>query len=870
MTDSLESNDNTHTHQVLTKGTMVGRYRIIEKIGAGGMGEVYLAQDTELDRRVALKFLPTHLCQDDDCRQRFKREAQAAAKLDHANIVPVYEVGEHDGRPFFAMAHIEGQPLREVIRGGELGLDEAIDLTIQICEGLQEAHESGIVHRDIKPSNIILDKKGRPKLVDFGLATVQGGERLTKTGSTLGTAGYMSPEQIKVKEVDQRSDLFSLGVVLYEMITSRLPFSAETEAATMNAVLRDAPEPLSRYKSGVTAELQRIVSKLLEKDSALRYQSAAGVASDLKGLTASSLPDKKPRKDWWNRYVVPGAVLVFVIAVVIWVREMTPETEDEGVKSIAVLPFENLGAAEDEYFADGITDEITARVAGISGLRVISRTSAMFYKDSPKPLPEIGKELGVNYIIEGTIRWDKSSEPNRVRITPQLIRVADDSHVWADNFEHAMTRVFAVQSEIANKIAENLGVTLLESEKTAVNEKPTENLTAYNYYLRGLEYWDQDRSVVQAITMLEKATELDSTYLKAHMLLARLYGYVYINNLQLFDDVENRAREAAETAFSLAQGKSDGYLAMGYYHYYCSRDYDRALELFQRTLIDQPNNSDLIAAIAYVQRRQGHWEKALNGLRKALRLNPLSATITTGLAMTLYQMHRHKEGLALVNDALEIAPDHPSLWRWQMTFRFFSGQDTSVVREAMNTFRQYASRDLFAYWAELADISLRDFQTALTRRSSPGEYQLTDSIEFYLQRGRIYRFMGDETTSRAYFDSVKVICEERLVRQPDHPQYQMSLGIALAGLGDKAGALQHGERATELLSVEKDALSGNSMLMDLAEIYATVGQADRAIDLITYLLENPSPLQFQDVKWHPTYDPLRAHPRFQALLEKYE
>ena len=245
------NDDNTRTHIVLTKGTMVSHYRIIEKIGAGGMGEVYLAEDTKLNRQVALKFLPPHMCKDDDCRARFKREAQAAANLDHPNIVTIHEVSEYRGRPFFAMQHVEGNSLRDVIKDKELPLERVIHLAIQMCEGLGKAHRAGIVHRDIKPSNIVMDSDGRPKLLDFGLAAIQGTEKLTKTGSTLGTIGYMSPEQIQVKEIDLRSDLFSFGVVLYQMIAGRLPFKGDTEAATMNSVLNDTPEPLSRYKSGV-------------------------------------------------------------------------------------------------------------------------------------------------------------------------------------------------------------------------------------------------------------------------------------------------------------------------------------------------------------------------------------------------------------------------------------------------------------------------------------------------------------------------------------------------------------------------------------------------------------------------------------------
>ena len=293
MGKETDNNDKTQSFVALTRETMASHYRIIEKIGTGGMGEVYLALDTKLNRKVALKFLPPHLCQDEDCRKRFMREAQAAAGLDHPNVAAIYEVGEFQGRPFYAMQIVEGQSLKDVIAGKDLPIDCLLEIGIQVCEGLQAAHDKGIIHRDIKPSNILLDGHGRVRIVDFGLAAIRGSEHLTKTGSTLGTIGYMSPEQVQGKEIDHRSDLFSLGVVLYELITKQNPFKRDSEAATLSAVKDHIPEPLARYKRDVPQSLEAISVKLLEKNSAHRYQSAAGVLSDLHKLVAVHAPDSK-------------------------------------------------------------------------------------------------------------------------------------------------------------------------------------------------------------------------------------------------------------------------------------------------------------------------------------------------------------------------------------------------------------------------------------------------------------------------------------------------------------------------------------------------------------------------------------------------
>jgi len=872
--ESFDDNK-TRTHTVLTQGIKIGRYRIEKQIGAGGMGEVYLAEDTELNRQVALKFLPLHLCKDEDCRARFKREAQAAAKLDHPNIVAVHEVSEYQGRPFFSMQLVEGQSLREVIKGKDLPVERIVEMATQICEGLQAAHEKGITHRDIKPANMLVDDRGRVRIVDFGLASVVGSDQLTKTGSTLGTVGYMSPEQVQGKEVDHRSDLFSLGVILYEMLTGRAPFKSETEAATLNSVINDNPEPLSRFKSSVPDALQNIVSKLLEKNPSYRYQSAAGVISDLKRLSAGTSPlVKKGPADWWNRFVVTGAVLVILVIVVYWMWPHRPSGEGEKIKSLVVLPFENLGTENDEYFADGMTDEITARLAGFSGLRVISRTSAVHYKDSGKPLKEIARELKVDYVLEGTVRWDKSGDTDRVRIIPQLIRASDDSHVWTNTFERTLTQVFAVQADIATRIAEALDVTLLETEKQLLAAKPIENLEAYDFYLRGKKYWEQGKDSEPAIRMFERAVELDSNFFQAYAWLPRLYGFEYINDYNMTRERVVKAEEAAEKAFRLADGKPDGYLAMGYYYYYFSRDYDRALEFFSKALQGQPNNSELIAAIAYVQRRMGNWDAAVDNLKKANSLNPFSPTEIDGLIFTLMHLHRLREAESLVNKALKLWPDNNVLHLYNAALIFYSRmdthQDTLEVAKAMHKYEQLAPAPQAAIFLEMVDILQRDYQNALGRRSIPRSPTAGDSASFYIQRGYIYRFMGDSGISRTYFNSARIICERRLKTEPELALIHANLAQIYAAIGKKQKAVREGELAAELLPVSKDVIQGTSVLQSLSIVYIMVGKYDLAIDQLDYLLSHPSRVQIATLRSHPVYDPLRDHPRFKALLEKYE
>ena len=370
--------------------------------------------------------------------------------------------------------------------------------------------------------------------------------------------------------------------------------------------------------------------------------------------------------------------------------------------------------------------------------------------------------------------------------------------------------------------------------------------------------------------MFEKAVALDSTFYAAHAWLPRVYGFEYINDIQMTEERREQAKDAAEKAFRLAQGKPDGYLALGYYYYYFSRDYDRALELFEQALVGQPNNSELIAAIAYVQRRKGNWDAAVANLRRALRLDPFSQTDIDGLARTLILLHRIEEAEEVVDNSLEFSPDNAGLLFWKAALVFYSGRDSSEVRAALREYTQLAPPSMAPFLLELSDIFWRDYQTALTRRTVPTRPTSGDSVKFYTQKGQIYRLMGDSGTSRAYYDSARVICEERVRTDPEVALFHADLAQVYAGIGQKHRAVQEGQLAAELLPVSKDELQGPNILESLAEVYIVVGKYDLAIDQLDYLLSHPSRVQIEGLRKHPIYDPLRDHPRFRALLAKYE
>ncbi len=874
-----QDDDNTRTHIVLTKGTMVSHYRIIEKIGVGGMGEVYLAQDTELDRKVALKFLPPHLCQDEDCRKRFKREAQTAAKLSHPNIVHVYEVSEYQERPFFAMEHVEGRSLRDV-KAEELDIDRIVGIAIQLCDGLHSAHAAGVIHRDIKPSNVIIDSSNRPKLLDFGLAMVKGGEHLTKTGSTLGTVGYMSPEQIEGKVTDARSDLFSLGVMLYELITSKSPFRRDDETATLKAILSDTPEPLARYKADVPDDLQRIVSKLLEKDSSLRYQSAAGVIPDLKKLSVESTSSVAVEKkhDRWNRYVVPIAVIILIGSLGLWYWQSQPDADGDRAVSLVVLPFENLGAEEDEYFADGMTDEITARLAGISGLRVISRTSAIHYKSSDRPLKDIAKELNVDYVLEGTIRWDKSGDTDRVRIIPQLIRASDDSHIWASTIERELTQVFAVQADIAEQVAVALNVNLLGEDRRRLEHIPTNNMEAYDYYLRGRElfqmFYDFEQLKV-AIGLFEKAVAHDTAFASAYAELSIMHSHMYWFGWDRSNERSNRSRSEAQRALALDSANTSAHVALGYYYYYIERDFDRALSEFEYARKIRANDAGILAAIGYIKRRQGEWEESYQSQKLALELDPLSLSTRNGLSATARYMRRFDIAESIARKGLGLFPDQLSNYLELGHIYIARDGDASSALRILDSIpsrvRETTYEEVFYRWQYT--YLQRRYETALNPMLDLVNYCTTaeDTAEYLFHLAETYQLLNRTALSKVYYDSARVYIEALNARGITLGGFlPPSLGLVYSRLGENEEAIQAARRDSARLPLSGDAFLGTDALHDLAVTYARVGEFDKALDLIDTLLSIPSEVTVAKLRLDPIYDPLRDDPRFQALIEKYE
>ncbi len=602
-------------------GETILHYKILEKLGEGGMGEVFKAEDSKLDRFVALKFLPHYISINSEERERFKIEAKAAAALNHPNIATIHAIEESEDQIFIVMEYIDGVELKDKIKSEQISSDEVVNFAVQIAEGLESAHNKGIIHRDIKSQNIMITSDGKVKIMDFGLAKIKGGSQLTKIGSTIGTVAYMSPEQANGEEVDQRTDIWALGVILYEMLTGKLPFEGDYDQAVIYSILNESPKPITMQRADVPETILIIIDRLLQKNPDQRYTSTKEILEDFDGVTKK---DSKSQKD------LPS--------------------------SIAVLPFINLSAdPEQEYFCDGISEEIINSLAQLNNLRVIARTSVFSFKGKNIDVREIGKTLNVNTLLEGSVR--KSG--NRLRIITQLVRVSDGSHLWSNRYDRVLEDVFAIQEDIAENVATSLKGFLTPKEKEAIR-RPETNIEAYEYYLKARQLF-HSLFLKEAQGMFEKAIEIDPEYASAYAGLADAHSWLYEWEGSKESDLEAAERNSSK-ALSLAPGLAESHSSRGFVLSLWAK-YDEAENEFKEAIRLNPNFFDAYYFYGRACFADGQIEKSAELFRKAADVRKEDFQSMLLLSQSLGMLGRSderealSEGLRRVRKHLEINPD---------------------------------------------------------------------------------------------------------------------------------------------------------------------------------------------------------------------
>jgi serine/threonine protein kinase/Tfp pilus assembly protein PilF len=877
-----------------------GRYKLVKVLGRGGMGIVWLARDEELERDVALKFLPDLMIQDHALLDQLKHETKRSLELTHPHIVRIHDFVHDERSGCISMEYVDGETLSNLRAEKKQKVFEPHELAgwiAQLCDALDYAHNRAkVIHRDLKPSNLMMNKRGDLKITDFGIARslADSATRLTGEQGRSGTLVYMSPQQLNGEHSTHLDDVYSLGATIYELLTGKPPFYSGN--IDRQICERIAPSMTERRKelniepAFVPQVWEKVVAACLAKDPSQRPQSAAEVMQRLQLPSGHARIRTTPGKTSKNKMLLIGSIVAVCVLALAGVyvgsskRHAQPLSHATAIpeKSIAVLPFENRSEEKaNAYFADGIQDEILTRLSKIADLKVISRTSTQHYKSTPENLSDIARQLGVAHILEGSVQKIGDS----VRVNVQLINAANDSHLWADTFDRRLTDIFSVESEVAKAIADQLRAHLTGQEEKVIAAKPTDNPEAYDAYLRGLAYTlkaaTTPATILGAQKYLREAVRLDPKFALGWALLAYVDAYSYLSsNTQPTADLREEARQAAETALTLQPNLGEALLAQGYYHYAFLKDYDTAVRYFEEAHQFLPNSSRIPESLAYVARRRGQWDQSDSYFHEAERLDPRNVTLLTQHALLYIELRRFDDALRKLDEVLNITPDDVDTLATKAAIAQAQGNllQASVILAPLRPGADQSDTlkaQIYQAILERRPAQIIGRLKEILAKPDPVLGYINGELRFWL--GWAQEVGGDQAGAQESWQHARSELESFLKVQPENYALLADLALTNMGLGDQAAALAFSDRLAAAIPVEKDALRGPFSTEILARVMAHTGNRDRAIVALQKLLSIPYdgsrisgvPLTPALLRLDPMFDPLRNDPRFDKLAASH-
>ena len=895
--DKLHSKKAEHAAAMLGE---LGDYELLQEVGRGGQGVVFRARQKSLNRTVALKVISLGQWASTAHLKRFRREAEAAASLDHPGIVPIHEVGERDGSCYFSMQFIEGGQLDEVIRRSPISIRQAAELIAKVARTVHYAHEHGILHRDIKPGNILLDKDGEPHLTDFGLARLLDTQSsVTRTIDVLGTPSYMAPEQAagETTKLNKATDVYGLGAVLYQLLTGQPPFAGGTTYETIRLLRDTEPRQPRLLNAKIDRDLSTICLKCLEKDPQRRYSSALALAEDLEHWLKHEPIDAKRSgffthaRKWVRRNPTSAFLVASLVAFAaalgwnVWKSELISRP---ATKSIAVLPFANLSDEKaNAYFAEGIQDEILTKLAAIRDLKVISRTSTAKYQSKPDDLKTVAQELGVSTILEGAVQ----RAGDKVRVNVHLIDARTVTHLWAKSYDRDFKDVLAVESEVSQQIADALRANLSPSESQVLSSVRTHDTEAYDLFLRGeYEFHQAEGSLAaeaydRADAFYRQALARDPRFADAAAELARsrLSRHWFVSPLAPAELEE--VKSLIDRALVLAPNSPEAHFALGLFFYWGHRQYENALAEFNRTLELQPNNVDARAFCAWVYRRRGEWERSLADSQRAEELDPRDASIPTNIGVTCNMLRLWKDAERAELRALAIDPHNTLAAYLLLVTRLSATGDVGSARRPLDSFPELikgipggagGSRGATGGGNISAVIGMPVYLDVIERRFTDAfqavEKEVINDDRAHLQQlaGRvaIRVLAGEPEAAKSMGEEALPLLEVRFRERPDDTLAMTELSWVYLALARNADALRLSRQAADTISIEKDALAGANFQIGLAQIEARAGAPEEAIKRLRRLLSIPAggAVSIAALKIDPVWDPIRNRPDFQQLL----